>query len=97
MCIYSAVDTPDPYVVLRIPGSSNPSKRTSHVDNCTNPIWDETFHFYLDPSKEHILRKHFDDSPHFSPFHALSASTTFLLTTFEILVFYQLRKTLTAL
>lgn len=49
------MDTPDPYVVLRMPGSSNPSKRTSHVDNCTYPIWDETFHFYLDPSKEYTL------------------------------------------
>ncbi|XP_042855448.1 cytosolic phospholipase A2-like isoform X3 [Penaeus japonicus] len=50
------MDTPDPYVILKIPGCSNSSKRTSHVDNCTNPIWDETFHFYLDPVKEHILK-----------------------------------------
>ncbi|KAK3879753.1 hypothetical protein Pcinc_015739 [Petrolisthes cinctipes] len=50
------MDTPDPYLILRIPGSSNPSKRTSHIDNCTNPMWDETFHFYLDPSKEHNLK-----------------------------------------
>ncbi|XP_069186264.1 cytosolic phospholipase A2 [Procambarus clarkii] len=50
------MDTPDPYVILKIPGSSNSSKRTSHVDNCTNPIWDESFHFYLDPSKEHNLK-----------------------------------------
>nr|XP_053651300.1 cytosolic phospholipase A2-like isoform X3 [Cherax quadricarinatus] len=50
------MDTPDPYVILRIPGSSNPSKRTSHVDNCTNPLWNETFHFYLDPSKEYTLK-----------------------------------------
>ncbi|MPC48241.1 Cytosolic phospholipase A2 [Portunus trituberculatus] len=49
------MDTPDPYVVLRIPGSSNSCKRTSHVDNCTNPIWDESFHFFLDPSKEYTL------------------------------------------
>ncbi|XP_042204913.1 cytosolic phospholipase A2-like isoform X3 [Homarus americanus] len=49
------VDTPDPYVIMKIPGSSNPSKRTSHVDNCVSPIWDETFHFFLDPSKEHEL------------------------------------------
>lgn len=50
------MDTPDPYVILKIPGCSNSSKRTSHVDNCTNPIWDESFHFYLDPSKEHNLK-----------------------------------------
>ncbi|XP_068233660.1 uncharacterized protein [Palaemon carinicauda] len=50
------LDTPDPYVILRIPGCSNSSKRTSHIDNCVNPMWDETFHFYLDPSKEHILK-----------------------------------------
>lgn len=49
------MDTPDPYVVLRIPGSSNSCKRTSHVDNCTYPIWDESFHFFLDPSKEYTL------------------------------------------
>ncbi|XP_027207890.1 cytosolic phospholipase A2 isoform X2 [Penaeus vannamei] len=50
------MDTPDPYVILKIPGCSNSSKRTSHVDNCTNPLWNETFHFYLDPGKEHILK-----------------------------------------
>lgn len=50
------LDTPDPYVVLRIPGCSNSSKRTSHIDNCVSPMWDETFHFFLDPSKEHNLK-----------------------------------------
>lgn len=50
------MDTPDPYVIMRIPGCSNPSKRTSHVDNCANPLWNETFHFYLDPAVEHILK-----------------------------------------
>ncbi|CAL4123106.1 unnamed protein product, partial [Meganyctiphanes norvegica] len=45
------VDTPDPYVILKVPGCSNSSKRTSHVDNDTNPMYNETFHLFLDPSK----------------------------------------------
>ncbi|XP_064106608.1 cytosolic phospholipase A2-like isoform X2 [Macrobrachium nipponense] len=54
--INDLLDTPDPYVVLRIPGCSNSSKRTSHIDNCVSPMWDETFHFFLDPCKEHTLK-----------------------------------------
>ncbi|XP_069937682.1 cytosolic phospholipase A2 [Cherax quadricarinatus] len=44
------MDTPDPYVILRIPGSSNPSKRTSHVDNCTNPLCEERHSLSLKPN-----------------------------------------------
>ncbi|XP_018011748.1 cytosolic phospholipase A2 isoform X2 [Hyalella azteca] len=49
------IDTPDPYVILKVPGSSNSSKRTTQLDNTTVPLWEETFHFYLDPTAEHIL------------------------------------------
>lgn len=49
------IDTPDPYVILKIPGSSNSSKRTTQLDNTTVPLWEETFHFYLDPTSEHVL------------------------------------------
>nr|AWU67131.1 putative phospholipase A2 [Crangon crangon]AWU67132.1 putative phospholipase A2 [Crangon crangon] len=50
------IDTPDPYVVLRIPGSSNSSQRTDDRDNCHNPVWNESYHFYLDPANEHTLQ-----------------------------------------
>uniref|UniRef100_A0A2P2I3R9 Phospholipase A2 n=1 Tax=Hirondellea gigas TaxID=1518452 RepID=A0A2P2I3R9_9CRUS len=49
------IDTPDPYVILKVPGSSNSSKRTTQLDNTTMPHWDQTFHFYLDPAVEHTL------------------------------------------
>ncbi|KAF2356544.1 C2 domain [Trinorchestia longiramus] len=49
------IDTPDPYLILKVPGSSNSSKRTTQLDNTTVPLWEETFHFYLDPTAEHTL------------------------------------------
>ncbi|CAL4061207.1 unnamed protein product, partial [Meganyctiphanes norvegica] len=43
-----ALDTPDPYIVLRIPQLKfNTPKRTVTQDNCINPRWDQTFNFYL--------------------------------------------------
>ena len=52
------VDTPDPYVILKIPGSSNSSRRTKWIDNTKKPEWNETFDFYLDPRTEFKLSKY---------------------------------------
>ncbi|XP_035221148.1 cytosolic phospholipase A2-like isoform X3 [Stegodyphus dumicola] len=49
------VDTPDPYVILRIPGSPNGTKRTKHFNNTSSPTWNEEFTFVLDPQKEYEL------------------------------------------
>ncbi|KFM78136.1 Cytosolic phospholipase A2, partial [Stegodyphus mimosarum] len=49
------VDKPDPYVILRIPGSPNGMKRTKHFNNTSSPTWNEEFTFVLDPQKEYEL------------------------------------------
>ena len=51
------VDTPDPYVLLRIPTAPSGKRKTKIVDNNPNPEWNETFEFYLDPDRKHVLRK----------------------------------------
>ncbi|CAL4060154.1 unnamed protein product, partial [Meganyctiphanes norvegica] len=53
-----AFDTPDPYIILRIPEASlNTPKRTTTEDDSTNPTWNQTFHFYLykSPSKPYMM------------------------------------------
>ena len=54
------VDTPDPYVLLRIPTAPSGKRKTKIVDNNPNPEWNETFEFYLDPDRKHVLRKYLD-------------------------------------
>ncbi|XP_024247655.1 cytosolic phospholipase A2 isoform X1 [Oncorhynchus tshawytscha] len=49
------LDTPDPYVELFIPTTPDSRKRTRHIDNDINPIWNETFEFILDPNQENTL------------------------------------------
>lgn len=49
------MDTPDPYIILRVPGTPNGKKKTTVFNNTVNPIWNETFNFILDPDKENIL------------------------------------------
>ncbi|XP_054709516.1 cytosolic phospholipase A2-like [Uloborus diversus] len=49
------VDKPDPYIILRIPGSSNGRKRTAHFNNVSSPTWNENFSFILDPEKVYEL------------------------------------------
>lgn len=46
---FLAVDTPDPYVVLMVQGAPNCYQRTNAFDNNTDPEWNETFKFYLNP------------------------------------------------
>ena len=43
----AAVDTPDPYVKLRIKTAPEGRQRTRTVDNDPNPVWNEPFTFFL--------------------------------------------------
>ncbi|XP_030630583.1 cytosolic phospholipase A2 [Chanos chanos] len=49
------LDTPDPYVELCVPTSPESRKRTRHIDNDINPLWNETFEFILDPNQDNVL------------------------------------------
>ena len=51
------VDTPDPYVKLLIPTSPNGKRRTKVQRNTSNPVWDESFYFYLRTEQLNLLRK----------------------------------------
>ena len=46
---YPTVDTPDPYVKLRVPISPNAMQRTKPIPNEKNPKWNSEFKFFLDP------------------------------------------------
>lgn len=50
------VDTPDPYVEMFIPTSPESRKKTRHIDNNINPVWDENFEFILDPNQDNVLK-----------------------------------------
>uniref|UniRef100_A0A8C5QDE8 Phospholipase A2 n=1 Tax=Leptobrachium leishanense TaxID=445787 RepID=A0A8C5QDE8_9ANUR len=49
------LDTPDPYVELYIPSAPDSRKKTKHLDNDVNPVWNESFDFILDPEQSNIL------------------------------------------
>lgn len=49
------IDTPDPYVKLRIRTAPNGFRRTKAKKNDVNPTWDEVFQFILDPTVKHTL------------------------------------------
>lgn len=49
------VDKPDPYVVLRVPGTLNGTKKTKYFNNDSSPTWNEEFAFILDPEKTYHL------------------------------------------
>ena len=48
LIFFSAVDTPDPYIKLRLRKSPEGRQRTRTIDNEINPVWDETFTFFMD-------------------------------------------------
>ena len=49
LCIaVSTVDTPDPYVTLRIPHSAEVFAKTTPIRDNKNPVWNETFIFHID-------------------------------------------------
>lgn len=49
------VDTPDPYVELFVPTTPDSRKRTRHLNNDVDPVWNETFEFILDPDQDNVL------------------------------------------
>ncbi|KAG8237847.1 hypothetical protein J437_LFUL002456 [Ladona fulva] len=53
--IRDLMDTPDPYVELLVKGIPKGNPKTKTIDNTINPEWNESFTFYLDPSKEYNL------------------------------------------
>lgn len=54
-----SVDIPDPYVTVTIKTSPHGVQRTQHKDNDINPVWDETFKFYLNPAVENEMGRYF--------------------------------------
>ncbi|XP_020623528.1 cytosolic phospholipase A2-like [Orbicella faveolata] len=53
---YDWIDTPDPYLMMRIPTSPEMVKRTKCVSNNKNPVWkEEPFVFHIDPEQENVL------------------------------------------
>lgn len=52
------MDTPDPYLMLRIKTAPEGRRRTTTKDNEVNPVWNEEFTFLLDDKVENKLRKH---------------------------------------
>ncbi|KAL5005329.1 hypothetical protein ScPMuIL_018785 [Solemya velum] len=50
------VDTPDPYISLRIKTAPDGRQRTATKDNEVNPTWNENFKFLLDLEKDNILQ-----------------------------------------
>ena len=50
------VDTPDPYLMMRIPTAPEMVQRTKCVSNNKNPVWkEEPFVFHIDPELENVL------------------------------------------
>ncbi|KAK7090826.1 cytosolic phospholipase A2-like [Littorina saxatilis] len=49
------LDTPDPYVKLRVKTAPEGRQRTRTIDDSINPVWNETFTFFLAFSEENVL------------------------------------------
>ncbi|XP_059157432.1 cytosolic phospholipase A2-like [Physella acuta] len=50
------LDTPDPYVILKLDNSPCAWRKTTVKDNDVNPEWNEEFTFWLDPEQNHVLK-----------------------------------------
>ena len=46
------VDTPDPYIKVDVKNAPNGKKQTKAIDNKKDPVWNETFNFYLKENAE---------------------------------------------
>ena len=51
------MDTPDPYIMLRLKTSPEGRRRTETKDNEVNPVWNEEFTFLIDERETNVLRK----------------------------------------
>jgi Ca2+-dependent lipid-binding protein len=52
------VDTPDAYVKLNVRKAPNPKRQTKSCDNKNEPIWNETFKFFLKNVEGNNMGKH---------------------------------------
>ncbi|XP_012946331.1 cytosolic phospholipase A2, partial [Aplysia californica] len=68
------VDTPDPYIILNMTNSPHHWRKTSVKDNDINPVWEETFDFWLDPDQEHTLEMSLMDANYTADEHLASRS-----------------------
>uniref|UniRef100_K1QBV6 Cytosolic phospholipase A2 n=1 Tax=Magallana gigas TaxID=29159 RepID=K1QBV6_MAGGI len=50
-----SLDTPDPYLILRIKTAPEGRRRTKTKDNEVNPVWNEEFTFFLDGAVDNKL------------------------------------------
>jgi len=57
---FLTVDTPDPYIMLRIKTAPEGKRRTKTIDNDVNPVWEEDFEFLLDQNENNVLREYFN-------------------------------------
>ena len=53
---------PDPYVMLRIRTSPNSMQQTTVKSNAYDPVWNESFTFYLNDDKKNTLELTMQDS-----------------------------------
>ena len=49
------VETPDPFVILRVRTSPNSRQQTNTLSDTYNPVWNESFTFYLNHDKKNTL------------------------------------------
>ncbi|XP_028398219.1 cytosolic phospholipase A2-like [Dendronephthya gigantea] len=52
---FTKFETPDPYVMLRVHTSPNSRQRTKVQSDTYNPVWNESFTFYLHHDKKNTL------------------------------------------
>ncbi|XP_053239422.1 cytosolic phospholipase A2 delta-like isoform X4 [Podarcis raffonei] len=45
----------DCYVSLRLPSASNKQMMTKVISNASNPVWNESFHFFIQPEVKNVL------------------------------------------
>ena len=46
------MDVPDPYVIVHLRKAPDGKRQTRKFDNCTDPVWNEIFEFYLPPTTD---------------------------------------------
>lgn len=49
------VYSPDPYVTVQVLGTPNGLMKTKHISNNSQPEWNETFQFYIDPKRDRLI------------------------------------------
>ena len=47
--------SPDPYVTVQVLGTPNGLMKTKHISNNSQPEWNETFQFYIDPKRDRLI------------------------------------------